>query len=236
MDHVETTAPVVARPTYEDLASRVEVALLDPAVDEETQAARIREAAALGVAAITVRPGDVEIAARALAGSATILAAACAFPYGLAATSVKIYEARDLLRRGARRIDVAVSLAKLQSRQFQFVEMELIQLAQACHESGAKLKAVFGTPWLGEEQKLVASKIAKRSETDLAQAAFDPTPSADEAVLLAKCPPLVDVVTHAIGHAEAFAAFERGAARVVLTDWAQALPAYRQLLTAPVIT
>ncbi|OYT68664.1 MAG: hypothetical protein CFK52_14580, partial [Chloracidobacterium sp. CP2_5A] len=90
----------------------------------------------------------------------------CSYPYGWQSTAVKVFEARDLIRRGARRVDVVVNVAKLQTREFQFVETELIQLAQACHESGAKLRAILQTQWLGEEQKLVVCKITKRSETD----------------------------------------------------------------------
>jgi deoxyribose-phosphate aldolase len=229
MDHVEQ-APALK---YQDLASRTEIALLDPGASEEAQAVQLREALALDPAVIVVRPGDVDWAARFLPpGQQTVLAAVCGYPHGSSTTAVKLYEARDLLRRGAREIHATVSIAKLQSRQFQHVEMELIQLAQACHEAGAKLKAVFEAGMLGEEQILVACKIAKRSETDMAQAAWTLAAQPGEEVLLRKCPPLVRVVGPARSEESAFAAFALGFDRVVLDDWASTLKAFR-IKTAP---
>lgn len=191
MDHGQAPALTPA-----EFAARLETAIIDPAATVETAAAVYREAAACGASAVVVRPSDVEVCAR-YAQPHTALAALCSYPYGWQSTAVKVFEARDLIRRGARRVDVVVNVAKLQTREFQFVETELIQLAQACHEGGAKLRAILQTQWLGEEQKLVACKIAKRSETDEAVAAIGPARPEDEEILLRKCPPYVKVCTFA---------------------------------------
>ncbi|MDX2181302.1 MAG: hypothetical protein SFV18_17035 [Bryobacteraceae bacterium] len=199
MDHVETAeiaaAPAETVPAPKPDPAKVEVSALDVGATEETVAALIREACEAGIRAVVVRPCDLDLAARSISDK-TILAAAISYPGGTATTSVKVYEARDALRRGAREIHAAVNVGKLNSRQFQYVEMELIQLAQTCHEAGAKLRAVLRTPLLNEEAKLVVAKIAKRSEVDSVIAEYAEAPPEDESLLLRKCPPLVEVIAH----------------------------------------
>ena len=232
MDHVE--APTLK---YEDLAGRVEIPLLDPARTDEAQAALLDQALEYAPAVIVVRPGDLELAARRLSGSPVILAAVCGYPLGWSTTSVKLYEARDLLRRGAREVHVTLAVAKLQSRHFQHVEMELIQLAQACHEVGAKLKVIFNLPALDAEQQLVACKIAKRSEVDYAQGDWGPVSEAGAELMLRKCPPLVQVTGWAASAEQALQQLARGCHRVVLDDWAAVLAAFRaKTAPAPVVT
>lgn len=191
MDHGQTAAL-----TPEQLAAKLETAIIDPAATTESAASLYRASASCGAYAVVVRPSDVEVCAR-YAQPATAIAALCGYPYGWQSTAVKAFEARDLIRRGARRIDVVANVAKLQTREFQFVETELIQLAQACHENGAKLRVIMQTQLLGEEQRLVLCKIAKRSETDEAVAAMGPAKAEDEELLLRKCPPFVKVCTFA---------------------------------------
>jgi deoxyribose-phosphate aldolase len=217
--------------TPEELAGKLETGVADPAATSEHAAAVYREAAAVGVAGVVVRPSDVEVCAR-FARPGTVLAALSAYPYGWQSTAVKVFEARDLIRRGARRVDVVANIAKLQTREFQFVETELIQLAQACHEGGAKLRVIFQSHLLGEEQKIVAAKIAKRSETDEAIAALGFATRDDEDVLLRKCPPYVKTCGFARDLDGALEAIERGFDVVSVPDPAALLGAYRERLEA----
>ncbi len=51
-----------------------------------------------------------------------------------------------------------LNIGKLISRQFQYVEMELMQAAKACHEEGAVLKVIFENAYLTEDLKIIAAK------------------------------------------------------------------------------
>lgn len=224
MDHGQAAALTPA-----ELAAKLETAVIDPAATTESAAALYREAAACGANAVVVRPSDVEVCAR-YTQAGTAIAALCSYPYGWQSTAVKVFEARDLIRRGARRVDVVANIAKLESREFQFVETELIQLAQACHEGGAKLRVILQAHLLGEEQKLVACKISKRSETDEAVAAMGPAKPQDEEVLLRKCPPYVKVGTFARDLDTALKAFAQGFAFVSTPSPAALLKEYQARL------
>lgn len=123
-------------------------------------------AEAYGIACVSVRPTDVELAARLLGGTRVAVGSIVSFPHGAATTAVKLYETRDLLRRGAKEIDMVVNIGKLRSRQFQYIESEILQVSNACHESGARLKVILENAYLTEDLKVVALKICKRCEAD----------------------------------------------------------------------
>jgi deoxyribose-phosphate aldolase len=54
----------------------------------------------------------------------------------------------------------------LRSRQFQYLEMELTQMAEACHESGARLKVHIESEYLDHELKILACRIGRRAGID----------------------------------------------------------------------
>ncbi len=92
------------------------------------------------------------------------MASTVGWPEGTSTTAVKLYEGRDLLRRGVTELEMVISAAKMISREFQYVEMELLQMSRSCQEHGATLKIVLRENLLGNDQKIIATKIAKRIE------------------------------------------------------------------------
>ncbi len=167
MDHeqpVENERPELE--TYEALAKLIDYPLLRPELSDDEVRQGCDLAIAYQVAAVVVRPCDVDITVRALRGSGVKVAAAAGFPHGTSTTAAKLYETRDLVRRGAVEIDCVVNTAKLRSRQFPYLETELVQLAKACHDEGAILKAIAEMAYLAEDLKLIACKLVKRAEAD----------------------------------------------------------------------
>jgi deoxyribose-phosphate aldolase len=155
-----------ATESYDSLAALIEQRLLDARMSEDEAAEQCRRARQLGVAAVLVRPSDLDQAVRILEGSSIEVGSTVGYPDGSSTTAVKLYEARDLLRRGARYLECTVNVGKMRSRQFQHVEMELLQMAKACHEAGAKLCVEIHSDWLEEDLRFIALKIAKRVEAD----------------------------------------------------------------------
>ncbi len=119
---------------------------------------------------VVVRPSDVDLALRAIRGSNVRLGSVVGYPHGSENTAAKLYACRDLIRRGAQEIDAVLNIGKLVSRQWLYLETELVQLVKACHEQEVVLKAIFGHAYLDLEQKIVSSKIAKRAEADFISA------------------------------------------------------------------
>jgi deoxyribose-phosphate aldolase len=163
--------------TYESLAGMIDHAMLSPHLTEDDVRNGCDLASAYQVATVTVRPADIDIAIRSLRGSNVAVASVAGFPHGSCNTATKIYEVRDLLRRGCREIDIVLNIGKLRSRQFTYLETELLQASKACHEEGAKLKVIIESAYLDLELKLIACKLVKRTESDFAvtSTGFAPT-------------------------------------------------------------
>lgn len=191
MDHQDNPSGRPPLTTYESLAKMIDHAMLSPHLTEDDVREGCDVAARYEVATVTVRPAEVDLAVRMLRGTEVTVASVAGFPHGSSNTAAKLYEIRDLLRRGCREIDLSLNVGKLRSRQFAYLETELLQAAKACHEEGAKLKVIIETAYLDLEQKLIAAKLVKRTESDfvVTSSGFAPTgANAEDVKLLAdKC-------------------------------------------------
>jgi len=158
------TRPPLA--TEGDLARLIGHSLLGPELSTAQVLEGIQQARRYAVAAVSVRPCDVELALRHLQGSAVIPASVVGFPHGSQTTSTKLFETRDLLRRGAREIGVVIAVSRLVSREFQHAQTELSQIAEACHKERATVTVILENAWLTEELKIIALRCAERAEAD----------------------------------------------------------------------
>jgi deoxyribose-phosphate aldolase len=109
----------------------------------------------------------VELAAQWIRGSDVIPASVAGYPEGTSTTASKLYEARELLKGGAKEIEFVINPARIISRQFQHVETELMQITRSCHESGARLTVVYNNRWFTDDLKIIATKICRRVEVDV---------------------------------------------------------------------
>jgi deoxyribose-phosphate aldolase len=163
--------------TYDGLAKMIDHSLVRPELTDEQVVAGCELAKRYQVASVSVRPCDVELAVRLLDGSGVAVGSLAGFPHGSSTTAVKLYEIRDVLRRGAKEVDMVINISKLLSRQFQYVEMELLQSTEECHKQGALLKVIFENAYLNDELKIIACRISARTEVDFVKTstAFAPT-------------------------------------------------------------
>jgi deoxyribose-phosphate aldolase len=151
--------------TYETLAQIIDHLLLRADLSEDEVAEGCRVAREYGVSSVVVRPSDVDQVVRWMNGSTVRVASTVGYPDGCTTTGAKLYEGRDLLRRGVRELDMTINIGKMISRQFQYVEMELLQMVKSCQESGALLKVDLASKYLTEDLKIIATKICKRIES-----------------------------------------------------------------------
>jgi deoxyribose-phosphate aldolase len=164
--HPIEQAPVEPMETYESLAGIMELTLLAPNLSADDVDEGCRVAREYGIAAVVVRPCDVEMASRWMAGSAVKVSSVAGYPYGISTTGAKLYEGRDLIRIGVRELDFVLNPAAMISRQFQHVETELMQIVRSAHESGCTLTVVCNNRILSDDLKIIATRISKRVEAD----------------------------------------------------------------------
>ncbi len=224
--------------TYEDLARMIDHSLVRPELNEEQVFEGCRIAREYRVAAVSVRPSDVDLVVRWMEGSGVAVGSVAGFPHGSQTTAVKLYEARDLLRRGAREIDMVLNIGKLISRQFQFVETELVQMAEAAHDAGGILKAILENAYLTQELKIVACRIATAAGVDFVKTSTGFAPSGatleDLRLMRAHCGGNVGI--KAAGGVRtletAIAVYEAGCSRIGATATASMLDAWKARLAA----
>jgi deoxyribose-phosphate aldolase len=166
----ESARPQFVR--YEDLAARVSLSLAAPAITEEEVYEGCQAAIARSAAEVLVRPSDVDLCKNWLAGSAVKLSSLTGFPGGSSTTAARLYEARDVVRRGVTELAVAMNLGKLVSRKFLYLESELMQLAEQCHQASAKVRAVFETDHLQQDHVLIGVRLIKRTGFDAVDLQF----------------------------------------------------------------
>lgn len=160
------TAPQPPLETYESLAGLLELTLLGPGLSADDVDAGCRLAQEYNVAAIVVRPCDVDMVTRWMKGSAVKVASVAGYPYGVSTTGAKLYEGRDLLRIGVRELDFVLNPAAMLSRQFQHVETELMQIVRSAHDTDATLTVVCNNRLLADDLKIIATRLCKRVEAD----------------------------------------------------------------------
>ena len=216
--------------TYEALAKLLDYPLVKPELTDEDVIAGLELAKRYGIASVIVRPCDIDLAVRTLQGNAVKPAAACGFPYGSSNTGTKLYEARDMLRRGAREIDLVIAISKVLSREFQYVQSELLQLSELCHKEGALLKVSLENAYLTGELKIIACRCLERAEVD-----FVETTVADIPLVRKNLPEEIGIKAAGGIHTadQALEACAAGATRIGTTTPAAILDEWKARLTPP---
>lgn len=222
----------------EDLPGLIDYPLVRPELTDVQVLEGLETAKRYHIGSVLVRPCDIDLAARTLGGGEVKAGAVCGFPHGSANTATKLYEARDLLRRGARIIDMVASISKLVSREFQHVQMELLQMAELCHKEGATLRITLENAYLTDELKIIACRCAERAEVDSICTSTGFAPSAyslDDLKLMRKHLPEETGIA-AQGEIrtveEAMAVREAGAGTLVTTAATELLEAWKIRLAA----
>lgn len=171
--HVMTDLEPIAQPTletYQDVAGMMNYLLLDPHFSDEQIEQGSNLAKRCGVGAITPRPADVERVTRWVAETPIEVTGVVGYPHGITTTAVKLFETRDLLQRGAKRIETPLNSGRMISRQFRHLETELLQMSQECRRAGAKLTLAIELAPLSADLRVIACRLARRSEVDCVRA------------------------------------------------------------------
>lgn len=149
-----------------DMARYIDHTLLKP----EATAAEIdqlcREAAQYRFASVCINPTWVKRAAENLRGTSVPVCTVIGFPLGAGTSEIKAMEARRALRDGAREVDMVLNIGALKSGDHSLVLKDIEKVVDAAHEVGALCKVILETALLTDEEKVVASALAKKAKAD----------------------------------------------------------------------
>ena len=124
----------------------------------------IAEAVEYQFASVCVNPTWVSYAAKALKGTEVNVCTVIGFPLGANTSSVKAFEAKDAVAKGADEIDMVINIGRLKSGQYDAVEADIRAVVEA---SGDKLvKVIIETCLLTDGEKVKACQLAVAAGAD----------------------------------------------------------------------
>ena len=148
------------------VARLIDHTLLRPDASREEIVRVCGEARKYGFASVCINPYWVALAVRELAGSPVRVCTVVGFPLGATTTESKVCESEAALRVGAQEIDMVINVGALKSGDHEAVKQDIHSVAEAAHRGGAILKVILETALLDDNQKAVASTLAKLAGAD----------------------------------------------------------------------
>jgi deoxyribose-phosphate aldolase len=124
------------------------------------------EAAHYRFTSVCVNAAYVSLACTELRNTAVKVACTIGFPLGATLTEVKVKEAAEVLRLGARELDMVLNVGALCSGDSLFVEADIRAVADLARRYGAPVKVAIETAVLDREQKEMACRLAVAAGAD----------------------------------------------------------------------
>lgn len=149
-----------------DLARYIDHTLLKPEATADEIDVLCAEAAEFRFASVCINPTWVKRSVGNLRGSGVVTCTVIGFPLGATTPDIKAMEARKVLRDGAREVDMVINVGALRSGDYPLVHSDISRVVDAAHEVGAICKVILETALLTDEEKVVASSIAKDAKAD----------------------------------------------------------------------
>jgi deoxyribose-phosphate aldolase len=136
--------------TKHELAKMIDHSLLKPTVTRADTREGIELARAHDVAAVTVKPCYVELAAEGVQGSQVLVDTVLSFPHGDEPTDLKAQAAAALVERGAHEIDMVLNVGALLGGEETLVREDIAAVVEG--GKGAKVKVILEVAYLNKAQ------------------------------------------------------------------------------------
>jgi deoxyribose-phosphate aldolase len=148
------------------IAALIDHTILKPETTRADVVKVCREARQYGFASVCVNPYWVPVVRAELEGSPVKVCTVVGFPFGATSTEAKIAETVAALQAGAQEIDMVMNIGALRSGEQEAVKSDIQQVVKAAHEAAAIVKVILETALLDDDQKAVASTLAKLAGAD----------------------------------------------------------------------
>ncbi|HEX6773291.1 MAG TPA: deoxyribose-phosphate aldolase [Acidobacteriaceae bacterium] len=148
------------------LSAVLDHTLLKPDTIRDQVLALCREAAEHRFACAMVNPVWVPLATSALAGTGVAVGTVIGFPLGANLSTSKRDEAREMVKLGARELDMVINIGALKSGLYEQVETDIRSVVEVGRAAGATVKVILEICLLLLPEKLRASEIALSAGAD----------------------------------------------------------------------
>jgi deoxyribose-phosphate aldolase len=219
--------------TLAELAKVIDHSLLKPELTEAEVIAGCELARRYHVASVCVKPCDVALAVKLLAGADVAVGTVVGFPHGNSTTAVKVAEARQALADGAVELDMVINIGALRSGKTDYVRDEIKAIVAVAH-GRALVKAILENAYLTPDERVIGCQLAEGAGADFVKTStgFAPTGAtvADIKLMRATVGPQVQVkAAHGIRTLDALLEIiDAGATRVGATATATMLDDFQR--------
>jgi deoxyribose-phosphate aldolase len=149
------------------------ISLIDHSVLKPTSTVQdVKDGAAIALqyqtAAYCIRPSDVPLASKLLAGSDVKVCTVIGFPHGTTDTTSKAFEAAEAVRNGAHEVDMVINIGWMLSGDLVAVEDDIRQVVNAARavNDTACIKVILETAFLSQEQIVKACEMSESAGAD----------------------------------------------------------------------
>jgi deoxyribose-phosphate aldolase len=152
--------------TPASLAAVLDHTLLRPDATRDHILMLCNEAAEHHFACAMVNPAWVPLATSALAGTRIPVGVVIGFPLGATLSTSKRDEAREMVKMGARELDMVLNIGMLKSGMFDQAEADIRCVVEVGRSAGAIVKVILETCLLSVAEKIRAAEMAINAGAD----------------------------------------------------------------------
>ena len=146
--------------TLEQVAKTIDHSILKPDATRQDVVAGAELAKKYGTASYCIRPMDVSLASKILAGSGVSVCTVIGFPHGSTTSATKAFETKEAIANGANEIDMVLNISALLSGDYDLVEFDIKSVVDAA-ASKATVKVILETAYLNEQQIVKACELSE---------------------------------------------------------------------------
>ena len=145
----------------EALAKMIDHSLLKPMLTREDTIAGLKVAIKHNVAAATVKPCYVPLAAEMLAGTGIFTNPVICFPLGYDTTETKAFQTRQLVEQGADEIDMMMNVGALLGGDYDYVRDDIAAVVEAA--GGKTVKVILEVAYLNDYHIVRACQLCEQA-------------------------------------------------------------------------
>lgn len=146
--------------TVEELCKMIDQTLLKPYATREELRKYCETAAQYGFKTVAINNAPVPFCKEILKDSDVLCDAAVSFPLGQCTIETKVFEAEDVIKKGAAEVDYVVNISELKSGNWEYVEEEMRRIVEVCDRYKVTSKVIFENCYLTDEEKRKLCEIA----------------------------------------------------------------------------
>ena len=178
--------------TVSEVAATLDHAVLKPNLTDADIETHAKMCIARGVKSMCVRPCDVALAAKCLAGSEVLVSVVIGFPHGHHLPEVKALEASLAIRDGARELDMVMNIGKFLGGDYDYVRKDIEAVVAVAKPQGVLVKVIQESGYLTLEQVAKACLITEEAGADFVKTSTGFGPGS-------ATPEIIDVMLKTVG-------------------------------------